>query len=472
MIFPDKHPMNKCVSIENCLNIKLRFVLIAILALISRESIGDDIDNYVKTQMERRHIPGLSLAIVKEGAVIKSKGYGLANVETDTPATPESVYKIGSVSKQFLAAGIMLLVQDGKMGLSDKVSKYLDDTPEAWKDITVHHLLTHTSGLVEDPPNFEPFKVQPDIDVIKLAYSTSLIFPPGEKWSYSNLGYFVLAEIIHKVSGVAWSTFITQRIFTPAQMTATKTTTTTDIVPHRAAGYAWNNHKLENAENWVAVRPSGAFLSTVLDMARWDALLYTNTILSIEVREQMWTPVKLNGGATYPYGFGWSLEPWLGHKRAHHNGSLPGFLCDFERFMDDRLTVIVFINGTSGDPAKIARNIAGIYTPALALKPIADGDPEITTKVKTLIDGFVGGNLDTNLFTFELNSWLSDGGKVGMSNAFRSPGAIKSVSLVERKNEGDTRTYRYLVTYPTENLLGTFEFNMDNKVTSFGIEPE
>src|SRR5207245_2461249 len=148
-------------------------------------------------------------------------------------------------------------------------------------------------------------------------------------------------------------------------MTATRTTTTTDIVPHRASGYAWNKDKLENAEDWVAVRPSGAFLTTVLDMAKWDAALYSEAILSSNSRDQMWTPTELNDGTTHPYGLGWSLDPWQGHKRVHHQGGLPGFLSDFERFVDDKLTVIVMINSTSGDPTKIALNVAGFYVPAL-----------------------------------------------------------------------------------------------------------
>lgn len=425
--------------------------------------------------MQRRHIAGLSLAVVKNGKILKAKGYGLANVETSTPATAETVYKIASISKQFLAAGIMLLAQDGKLGLDDKISKYLDGTPATWKDITIRHLLTHTSGLMQDPPGFDPFKARPDADVIRSAYSTKLSFAPGDKWDYSNLGYFVLGEIIHKVSGKPWSAFLTERVFAPAKMTATCTATTSDIVPHRASGYGWNEGKLENAENWVAVRPSGAFLTTVLDMAKWDNALYTDAILSPSMREQMWTPVKLNNGTTYPYGFGWRLDPWQGHKRVHHQGYLPGFKADFERFVDDKLTVIVMINTTSSDPQKIALNVAGFYVPALApavLNPIPDTEPEITTKVKAAIAGFVKGEIDTNLFTPELVPWLNGGGKSGMSKALRSPGAIQSIVLVSRKTQGEKAAYRYRVTYPNDSLLASFRFNKDKKITGFGVESE
>lgn len=450
-------------------------VLTSFLFLAPGTARADKVDHYIKSQMQRWHIPGLSLAVVRDGKIIKAKGYGLENVELNSPATTETVYKIASISKQFLAAGIMLLVEEGKIGLDDKVSKYLDSTPETWKEITIRHMLTHTSGLDWDPPGYQPFEAQSDADVIKSAYAVKLLFPPGEDWSYSNVGYFALAEIIREVSGMPWSEFLTQRLFAPAGMLSTRTTTTTDIVPQRASGYNWNRGRLENAQNWVAVTPSGAFLSTVLDLAKWDAVLYSDRILNASIRQQMWTPVKLKNGTIKPYGFGWYLDLWQGHKRVHHGGSLPGFQSDFERFVDDKLTVIVLFNSSSGDVQKIALNVAGFYEPALTppvLKPIADTEPEITAKVKAMISGFVGGNLDMSLFTTNLASSLNASVKSGMSDALRNPGAIRSIVLVERQINGDKRQYRYRVTYANDSLFFVCTFNKDEKVTGFGIHPE
>lgn len=438
-------------------------------------ALADKVDDYINSQMQRRHIPGLSLAVVRDGKIIKAKGYGLADVETNSPATPETVYKISSISKQFLAAGIMLLVEEGKIGLDDKVSKWLEGTPDTWKEITIWHMLTHTSGLDDDPPGYDPFKVQADADVIKSAYLMKLLFPPGEGWSYSNVDYFALCEIIHKVSGKPWSEFLTERLFAPTDMLSTRTTTTTNIVPHRASGYNWNKGRLENAENWVAVRPSGAFLSTVLDLAKWDAVLYSDRILNASIRQQMWTPVKLKDGTLKPYGFGWYSDLWQGHKRVHHGGSLPGFQSDFERFVDDELTVIVLFNSSSGDVQKIALNVAGLYEPALmppVLKPITDTETEITAKVKVMISGFVGGNLDMSLFSTSLASNLNAQVKSGTSDALRGPGAIRSIALIERQIKGDRRQYRYRVTYANDSLFFVCTFNKDEKVTGFGIDPE
>ena len=442
------------------------------LALLTcAAAFADDVDSYVETQRQWLHIPGLSLAVVKEGKIIKAQGYGLANVETDTLATPESVFKIGSVSKQFLAAAIMLLVQDGKVGLDDSIGKYLEAAPDAWKDITIRHLLTHTSGLVREAPDFDPFKAQSDADVIKAVAPLPLRFEPGEKWEYSNAGYYVLAEIIHRVSGMPWGQFVADRLFAPAGMTASRTTTA-DIVPHRASGYSSRGHKLQNAPDWIALRPSGAFLSTALDLAKWDVALSTDMILKAAFREAMWTPVKLKSGVTYPYGFGWFVDTINGHRRIRHDGGLPGFSSDFERFVDDRLTVIALANAENRDLRDLALRVAGFYLPALLTpgeKPLVDNEPQVTARIKSVIEDFVNSRLDTNDFIPDLASELSNELKAGFGDDVRKLGRIQSFDLIEQKNEGDNRVYRYRLSYQNASLFVRGTFNKENKIIKFAI---
>lgn len=345
---------------------------------------ADKVDDFVRAAMQKQHVPGVAVAVVRDGKVIKSAGYGMANVELNVAATPDTVFKIGSVSKQFLSAGIMLLVQDGKLSLDDKIAEFLDGTPETWKDITVRHLLTHTSGLIREAPGFEPLKIQNDADVIKSAYGVPLVFKTGDKWQYCNVGYFSLAEIIHKVSGKPWGDFLTERVFAPLGMNSTRTTTMTDLVQNRANGYAWAKGKYQNADIYFALRPSGAFLSTVNDLAKWDAALYTDKFLTKATRDQMWTPVKLNNGETYPYGFGWQLEPAGNHRQVRHGGSLPGFRAEFTRLVDDKLSVIVLTNGDGANAASIAAGVADNYIPdVLPNRSVAKVDPKI-------FDPFVG----------------------------------------------------------------------------------
>ena len=217
---------------------------------------ADKVDEYLKAEMQRAHIPGISVAVLKDGKIVKVEGYGLANVELNVPARAETVYKIGSVSKQFIASGIMLLIEEGRVSLDDKISKFLEGTPDTWKEITVRHLLTHTSGIVREAPGFDPLKIQNDADVIKTAYPLPLRFAPGEKWEYCNVGYFTLAEIIRKVTGKTWGDYLKERLFLPLEMNATRTTSITDIVENRANGYLWRDGKLQNADIYFALRPS------------------------------------------------------------------------------------------------------------------------------------------------------------------------------------------------------------------------
>jgi len=345
---------------------KLHSFFALLLILTAAVAIrADKVDDYLKAEMLKQHIPGVSLAVVKDGKIIKAEGYGLANVELNVPARPETVFKIGSVSKQFISAGILLLIQEGKISFDDSISKFLDGTPETWKPITVRHLLTHTSGIVREAPGFDPLKVQSDADVIKTAYSLPLRFAPGEKWEYCNVGYFSLAEIIRKVTGKPWGDYLRDALFKPLEMNSTRTTTMTELVQDRANGYGWREGKYSNAAVFLALRPSGAFLSNVLDLAKWDAALYTERVLKQTSRDQMWAEVKLNDGSTYPYGFGWELDKIGGHKLKHHGGTLPGFRAEIARFTDDRLTVIVLTNSDNADPGRIALDVAEFYIPNL-----------------------------------------------------------------------------------------------------------
>ena len=321
----------------------------------------DSADKVVTALMTAQRIPGVAVAVVRNGKVIKAKGYGFADLEHQIPVTPETVFKIGSVSKQFLATGIMLLAQDGKLSVDDPVSKYIAGTPDTWRGITIRHFLTHTSGVLREGPAFDALKVQPDSIVIKSAFSRPLEFATGSKYQYCNVCYFTLAEIISRVSGKPWDVFMTERVFAPHGMTASRTTTTTALVPRRARGYAWRTDGYINAPEFVALRPSGAFLSTVLDLAKWEAALLEQRTLTKTSLDAMWSPVRLNDGSSYGYGFGWQIDDLDGRPLIHHGGSLPGFRAIMARMPKDSLTVIVLTNADGASPAVIARDLLRTY---------------------------------------------------------------------------------------------------------------
>jgi CubicO group peptidase (beta-lactamase class C family) len=328
--------------------------------LVSTAASADPIDDYIRAQMRAFHLPGVAFAIVENGRLVRTAGFGVADLARQTPATPDTVFKIGSVSKQFIATGIMLLAQDGRLNVNDPLSRYLEGTPEAWKAITIRHLLTHTGGLVRESPAFDPMKASADRDVVSALYALPLRFPPGSKWEYSNAGYYALAEIVTRTSGTPWTEFLHERVFAPAGMRVTAPTNVTPTLPNRALGYTGNDNQ-QRAPEWVALRPSGAFLSTVGDLARWDALLDTDRILTEASRREMWTPVRLSDGTTYPYGFGWHAETRDGRRVVWHGGGLPGFTSYFGRWLDERVTVILLTNGDDVDVAAVASGLANLY---------------------------------------------------------------------------------------------------------------
>ena len=340
-----------------------RCLAILVLSCVCATAVthADPADDFVKAQLAEFELPGLSLAVVKDGAIVKAEGYGFADIDRKVPATPATVYKIGSISKQFIAGGIMLLAQDKQLTLDDRINKYLLHAPSSWSPITIRHLLTHTSGLVRESPAFTPFKNVSDADQIRAVYKVPLRFTPGEKWEYSNSGYVAAAEIIRIVAGRPWWEFLHDRVFVPSGMTVTLLTNTTANVPNRAIGYSGSNNKRKAGE-WVALRASGAFLSNVLDLAKWDALLYTDKILNEASRREMWTRVRLNDRSTDPYGLGWHVDLGIGKRpRIWHGGGLPGFTSHFVRYPDERLTVIALSNGDDSDMGAIANGVAALF---------------------------------------------------------------------------------------------------------------
>ena len=338
----------------------------------AQDAVSARVDEYITVEMQKQHIPGVSVAVIKGGQIILAKGYGFANVEHQVLVKPDTIFQSGSVGKQFTATAVMMLVEAGKIGLDDKISKYLTDAPESWKDITVRHLLSHTAGTTDYPRDFDFRRDYTEDELLKRAGAIPLAFQPGDKWSYSNLGYVMLGILIHKVSGKFYGDFLQERIFKPLGMNTARIISEADIVMNRAGGYRLVKGELKNQE-WVSpslnTTADGALYLTALDMAKWDAALYTENLLKKSSLDQMWTPVKLNNGKTHPYGFGWGLGEVRGHRIIEHGGSWQGFKAFIARYPDDKLTVVVFANLTQANEGRIAHGVAEIYNPELKRTP-------------------------------------------------------------------------------------------------------
>jgi len=307
----------------------------ALITLVFCVSIGaaqtpalpNAVDRFIRAELARQRVPGLSVAVLRGDSIVLARGYGYANVEHHVPATDSTVYEVGSVSKQFTAAATVMLAEQGRLELDDPITRYLPEGSAVWPSVTIRHLLTHTAGIPEDTMlNWR--RDYTESELVRSAAAQPLDFEPGERESYSSTGYALLGLIIHRVAGVFWGDFVRDHIFRPLGMGTARVNSDIDIVPNRAAGYYLVNDTLKNQE-WVSPSinaTADCCLSfTVRDLAQWAIGLNHGKVLSPAGLEMSWTPVRLNNGGTYPYGFGWYITQQRGYQRIGHSGAWLGF---------------------------------------------------------------------------------------------------------------------------------------------------
>jgi CubicO group peptidase (beta-lactamase class C family) len=341
------------------------------LALSSAFAYADEVDGYAAQFIDAKGIPGLSLAVVRDGTLIKAAGYGTANLESGATATPETVYEIGSITKQFTAEAVMLLVEERKLALDDGLSKHLEGLPPAWQELTLRQLLSHTSGLKDwESEHLLSFRREyTPAEFIALLSPYPLDFAPGTHWAYTNSAYPLLGLVIARASGTSYDEFVAAHIFKPLGMGATRFSRPQDIVPHRAGGYVGESGQMRKGEllRPRLVEPNGGILSTVLDLAKWESVLHSERLLKQASLAEMQTRVKLADGRAAPSGLGIFVGDLNGHRMLVHNGSTPGgFSSVIYHYPDDKLTVIVLCNIDRDDAVNgIATYIAGIYVPGL-----------------------------------------------------------------------------------------------------------
>lgn len=339
----------------------------ALLALLTQSP--DSIARYVQSELERQHIPGASVAVLRGDRVILSRGFGFANVELHVPATDSTIYQSGSMGKQFTAALVEMLVGAGRLRLDDTITRWFPEGARVWHDITVRHLLTHTSGVPEyTDSTFDPRKDYTEDQLVGLAAARPLDFRPAERWSYSNTGYLLLGALIRRVTGRFYGDLLRDSVFQPLRMLDSRVISEADIVPNRAAGYRLEGGILKNQE-WVApslnTTADGALYFTVRDLIKWAVALNERRVPSRAALDTAWTPVRLADGATYPYGFAWFLSDQRGHPRISHTGSWQGFKTVIARYPEYGITVIVLANLAEARVGSIAYGIAGILETAL-----------------------------------------------------------------------------------------------------------
>jgi CubicO group peptidase (beta-lactamase class C family) len=314
---------------------------------------------YMDAAVAVDHFSG-SVLVAKGGETLFSGGFGLANAEHQVANTPRTKFRLGSITKQFTAMAILILRDQGKLSLDDPIGKYIDDAPKAWEGVTIHHLLTHTSGVhsYTSDPIYALKMTQPETvkSMIARFKDKPLDFKPGEKFSYSNSGYFLLGAVIEKVSGDSYEAFLKRAIFDPLDLKDTGYDHPRTVLSLRASGYERGAKGVENARYLDMMQPyaAGSLYSTVEDLSRWDRALVASKLISKDSYVRMFTPARSH------YAYGWVVEEHNGRKEVSHGGGINGFATQILRYPEQEVCVVVLSNVVPSNPAKVARGLAAV----------------------------------------------------------------------------------------------------------------
>jgi CubicO group peptidase (beta-lactamase class C family) len=300
--------------------------------------------------------PGAAVLIVRDGQTVLRKGYGMANLELGVPVAPDMVFELGSVTKQFTAAAILLLQERGQLRVEDDVTKYLPDYPTHGQTITLENLLTHTSGIPSYTGLHEWFaRIREDMkpaDVIALFKDKPLEFNPGEQWAYDNSGFFLLGAIVEKVSGKIYEQFVEEEIFQKLGMAHTRYGHPEEIIPRRASGYSKDDKGFRNADFISMSQPyaAGSLMSTVDDLAVWGRALQSEALLKTSSLDRMFTSSKLKSGVPTQYGYGMGVHDFEGERVLSHGGDINGFTTNLTLVPGQRLFFALLSNNDASDP--------------------------------------------------------------------------------------------------------------------------
>jgi CubicO group peptidase (beta-lactamase class C family) len=360
---------------------RLAFAAAIFLVSIGASATKQEVADSVFSKVTDPNSPGLAAIVIQHGRVVFQRGYGLANLESGEKITAQTNFRLASLTKQFTATCIMLLVRDGRLTYEEPLTDFFPDFPAWARSITVRNLLNHTAGLPDYGELLMRQYANMPVDQVPQIHDAGVLqlmkrqpgpkFPAGKRFEYSNTGYAVLAMVVEKVSGQVFGQFLHDRIFAPLHMRNTVAYVKgSNTVPQRAYGYRLANGKWQFADQspTSAVLGDGGIYTSIDDMARWDEGLRKHKLLSARDMRPALTPVKLPAGSVPPpgspgseYGFGWFLEPYKGHRRMSHDGGTTGFRTTIQRFPDDQLTVIVFANREDLDPEQLALRVADRY---------------------------------------------------------------------------------------------------------------
>ncbi|GLI96406.1 hypothetical protein Sbs19_02240 [Sphingobium sp. BS19] len=376
---------------------------VALSALMPCAAWADPVETLVAQEMARSNTAGVAVAVVDRGRIARVQGFGKANIEHGVPVHADTLFKVAATGMQFTAAAVMLLVEDGKIELDAPVLRYLPKAPAKWGKVTIRQLLDHTSGLPATP-NGDFRTDYTNAELLAIIAAEDLNFPAGAHWRFSYAGYIVLGFVIEEVTGEHWSSFMAHRIFTPLGMNGARKIDEMAIIPNRAAGYELRESGMRNAE-WVSPTANstadGSLYLSALDYAVWAQAVSERRLLSPQSWDILARQARLGDGATCAYVPGWSVSMRGTQKAWGQLGSWQGFQGYTLRYPDRDLAIVVYANGEKADVQRVARTIAGLTDPSLALPPATPRtDVDSTTlKARSFIEDLAKGRARATDFT-------------------------------------------------------------------------
>jgi D-alanyl-D-alanine carboxypeptidase len=453
------------------------FVTVIFLALAANAQtqlapdLIDQIDKVANDTLARTGVPSASVAIVKDGQIVYTKAYGDARLDPRTPATPQMRYSIGSISKQFTAAAILLLQEQGKLSLDDSVAKYIPNLTRA-NEVTIRQLLSHTSGYQDYWPQdyVMPMMLQPVTSqkILDLWARKPLDFEPGTKWQYSNTNYVIAGVIIEKVARMPLLQFLQERVFTPLGMTSVSDTDQAklgDTDPTGYLRYALGPLRPAPKEGRGWLFAAGELAMPAADLAKWDISIMDRRLMKPSSYREFGTEVLLKNGLGTHYGLGVDVNSQAGHRALSHGGEVSGFTAQNIVFPDDRAAVVVL---TNQDAASASGAIASGIAPLL----FATTDPATPAKLeqaKKIFEGLQHGTVDRSLFTDNANSYFSEPALKDFASGLGPLGAPQSFVQASQGLRGGMTLRVYIIKFPQKTLRAwTYEMP-DGKLEQYQI---
>lgn len=446
----------------------------ASLVLMCVSAIGhaDAVDDYIEAEMKAEGTPGIALAVVRDGSLLRAKGYGYANLEHRVPMHPDTVFQSASTGKMFTAVAVMLMVEDGKVRLDDSIRRYFPEAPESWQPITVRQILNHISGLDRNPAT-DPVKQYTDEEMLQVIYTSKLVFPAGERFQYSNIGYDLMGLLVRKLTGEHYVEVLKKRVFEPLGMTTAQAIDPETLIPNRAAGYMMKNDTLVNQDyespDNSRTGSAGLYMSA-LDFSKWEVGIRAGKGLKPESWAEVFKPAKLSTGATFPYGLGWFLERPPHRINRNHSGGHLGFRTYFIRYYEAGLAVVLMCNGPTGDVAAMSRKVAALIDPSLAERPgapITDTQSAVTQRLRKI--------LTSRQMPADEVALLKASGRAGVIDSYaknRHPyGKLTEVKLFAFEKLGNDTTYHYRARFDRDVVAVMLEINPKGEFQRFTFRP-